>query len=64
MNWTNDATAMASSTGEPTLWSLGSRGDSLIAGGAVTSWFVAKDAPNFGLVQMAVGLLLLALVVS
>jgi hypothetical protein len=25
----------------------------LIAGGGVTSWFVAKDAPNFGLVQMA-----------
>jgi len=36
----------------------------LIAGGGVTSWFVAKDAPNFRLVQMAVGLLLLALVVS
>jgi hypothetical protein len=36
----------------------------LIAGGAVTSWFIAKDAPNFGLVQMAVGLLLLSLVVS
>jgi hypothetical protein len=28
------------------------------------SWFVAKDAPNFGLLQMAVGLLLLALVVA
>ena len=36
----------------------------LIAGGAVTSWFVAKDAPNFELVQMAVGLLLLTLVES
>ena len=36
----------------------------LVAGGSVTSWFVAKDAPNFGLVQMAVGLLLLTLVVS
>jgi hypothetical protein len=36
----------------------------LVAGGSVTSWFVAKDAPNFGLLQMAVGLLLLALVVS
>jgi len=30
----------------------------------VTSWFVAKDAPKFGLLQMAVGLLLLALVVA
>jgi hypothetical protein len=27
-------------------------------------WFVANDAPNFGLVQIAVGLLLLSLVVS
>jgi hypothetical protein len=36
----------------------------LVAGGSVTSWFVAKDAPNFGLLQMAVGLLLLALVVA
>jgi hypothetical protein len=29
----------------------------------VASWFVAKDTPQFGLVQMAVGLLLLILVV-
>jgi hypothetical protein len=36
----------------------------LVAGGSVTSWFVAKDAPNFGLLQMAAGLLLLALMVS
>src|SRR5262249_50461842 len=28
MNCTNDATAMTSSTGEPSLWSLGSRGGS------------------------------------
>jgi hypothetical protein len=36
----------------------------LVAGGSVTSWFVAKDAPNFGPLQMAVGLLLLALVAA
>jgi hypothetical protein len=36
----------------------------LVAAGSVTSWFVAKDAPNFGLVQIAIGLLLLSLVVS
>jgi len=36
----------------------------LVAAGSVTSWFVANDAPNFGLVQIAVGLLLLSLVVS
>jgi formate hydrogenlyase subunit 3/multisubunit Na+/H+ antiporter MnhD subunit len=36
----------------------------LIVAGFVASWFVAKDAPQFGLVQMAVGLLLLILVVS
>jgi hypothetical protein len=35
----------------------------LIVAGFVTSWFVAKDAPQFGIVQMVVGLLLLALVV-
>ena len=32
--------------------------------GAVTSWAVAKDAPNFGLVQMMVALLLLTLIVA
>jgi hypothetical protein len=35
----------------------------LIVAGSVTSWFVAKDAPNFEIVQMAVALLLIALVV-
>ena len=35
----------------------------LIVAGFVASWFVAKDAPQFGLVQMAIGLLLLILVV-
>ncbi len=37
---------------------------SLIAAGVVTGWFVAKDAPNFGVVQMMVALLLLTLVVA
>ena len=35
----------------------------LIAAGFLASWFVARDAPQFGLVQMAVALLLLVLVV-
>lgn len=35
----------------------------LIVAGSITSWFVAKDAPNFEIVQMAVALLLIALVV-
>jgi hypothetical protein len=35
----------------------------LIAAGFVASWFVARDAPQFGLVQMAVALLLLVFVV-
>jgi len=35
----------------------------LIVAGFVASWFVAKDAPQFGLVQMAVALLLFVLVV-
>jgi hypothetical protein len=30
----------------------------------VTSWFVAKDAPQFGVMQMAVALILLVLVVA
>ena len=30
----------------------------------VASWVVAKDAPQFGLVQMAVGLLLMMFVVA
>lgn len=36
----------------------------MIAAGAVTSWFVAKDAVNFGVVQMMVALLLLTLLVA
>jgi type II secretory pathway component PulJ len=36
----------------------------LIAAGTVTSWFVAKDAPGFGVIQMMVATLLLALVVA
>ena len=35
----------------------------LIVAGFVASWFVAKDAPQFGLMQMAVGLILVVLVV-
>jgi hypothetical protein len=36
----------------------------LIVAGFLASWVVAKDAPQFGLVQMAVGLLLMVLVVG
>jgi hypothetical protein len=36
----------------------------LVAGGTIASWFVAKDAPAFGVVQMMVATLLLALVVA
>ena len=36
----------------------------LISAGGVTSWFVAKDAPGFGVVQMMVATLMLALVIS
>jgi hypothetical protein len=35
----------------------------LLVAGFVVSWIVAKDAPQFSLVQMAVGLLLFILVV-
>jgi hypothetical protein len=35
----------------------------LIVSGTVTGWFVAEDALNFEIVQMAVALILLALVV-
>ncbi len=35
----------------------------LLVAGFITSWFIAKDEPTFGGVQMAVGLLLLALIV-
>jgi uncharacterized membrane protein YoaK (UPF0700 family) len=33
----------------------------MLAAGAVTGYFVAKDSPNFGVVQMMVALLLLTL---
>ena len=36
----------------------------LIAAGGVTSWFVGKDAPGYGVVQMMVATLMLALVVA
>lgn len=36
----------------------------MIVAGAVTGWLVAEDAPNFGLVQMMVALLLLTLIVA
>jgi uncharacterized membrane protein YeaQ/YmgE (transglycosylase-associated protein family) len=35
----------------------------LMLAGFLASWFIAKDAPQFGLVQMAVGLFLMVLVV-
>jgi len=35
----------------------------LIVAGLVTSWLVAKDAPNFSFIQMTIGILLCALVV-
>ena len=35
----------------------------LIVAGFVTSWFVTKDTPQFGLMQMAVALILFVLVV-
>ena len=36
----------------------------VIVAGFVASWFVAKDAPQFGIMQMAVGLLLMMFVVA
>ncbi|HZA91883.1 MAG TPA: hypothetical protein VE420_04590 [Gemmatimonadales bacterium] len=36
----------------------------MIAAGVVTSWFVAKDAVNFGVIQMMVALMLLTLIVA
>ncbi len=35
----------------------------LIAAGSVTSWFVAEDAPNFGVIQGMVCIVLIVLVV-
>jgi hypothetical protein len=61
MNRTNDATAMASSTGSAHPMVAWIARGLLVAAGSVTSWFVANDA---GLVQIAVGLLSLSLVVS
>ena len=36
----------------------------MIAAGVVTSWFVAKDAPIFGVAQVMVALLLLTFIVA
>ena len=36
----------------------------MIAAGAVTGWVVAEDAPNFGIIQVMVALLLLTLIVA
>jgi hypothetical protein len=35
----------------------------LVVAGTVTGFFVAKDAPNFGVIQGVVGIALIALVV-
>ena len=35
----------------------------LIVAGFVVSWFVAKDTPQFGLMQMAVGIILFVFVI-
>ena len=35
----------------------------MIAAGALAEWFVARDAPNFGVLQGAISLLLLVLIV-
>lgn len=36
----------------------------LIAAGTVTGWFVARDEPNFGVIQLATALLLLTFMVA
>ena len=36
----------------------------LIVAGFVVSWFVAKDAPQFGVMQMAVALILFIFIVA
>ena len=36
----------------------------LIAVGFVASWFVAKDSPQFGIMQMAVALILVFVIVA
>jgi uncharacterized membrane protein YphA (DoxX/SURF4 family) len=35
----------------------------LVVAGFVAGWFVSEESPNFGLVQIAVGLILLVFVV-
>jgi len=36
----------------------------LILAGVVTGWFISKDAPNFGVVQGMVAVMLLGLIVA
>jgi hypothetical protein len=36
----------------------------LAAGGILAGWFVTRDAPNFGVIQMVMALLLLTFVVA
>jgi hypothetical protein len=36
----------------------------LIAAGFVASWFVPKDAPQFGVMQMAVALIVIVVIVA
>jgi hypothetical protein len=36
----------------------------LAAGGIIAGWFVTRDAPNFGVIQMVVASLLLTFVVA
>jgi hypothetical protein len=36
----------------------------LIAGGFVASWFMTRDSPQFGLMEMAVATLLLVFIVA
>ena len=36
----------------------------LAVGGVLTSWFIARDAPNFGVIQMVMSLILLTLAVA
>jgi hypothetical protein len=36
----------------------------LIAAGFVASWFVPKDAPQFGIMQMAVALIVIVVIVA
>jgi hypothetical protein len=36
----------------------------LVVAGAITDWFIVRDSPNFDLVQMTVGILLVTSVVA